>query len=82
MGKPSFAAEIDKIMENPNNGGVPRSTKNEEWRHAMVQWGKAVRRDILVLEYHLKHNFKVNPKEFYGDPGDPGDPPLPPPDDS
>lgn len=79
MGKPSFAADIDKIMENPNNGGVPRSTNNVVWREAMLQWGRAVRRDILVLEYHLKHNFKVDPREFYTDPGDP---PLPPPDDS
>ena len=39
----------------------------------MYEWGRAVRRDILVLEYHLK-KAGVSPTDFYGDPGDP--PPI------
>ena len=38
-------------------------------------WARKVRRDILVIEYHLK-KLGVNPADFY-QPADPGDPPPP-----
>ena len=50
------------------NTSAGRSKLAEDWE----AWGRAVRRDILVLEYHLK---KLGASEFYGDPGDPPPPP-------
>lgn len=48
-----------------------------EWSRRMYWWGRKVRRDILVLEHHLKNLKGANlpNTEFYGDPGDPP-PPL------
>jgi hypothetical protein len=45
----------------------------KDYATRMYEWGRAVRRDILVLEYHLK-KAGVSPTDFYGDPGDP--PPI------
>ena len=45
------------------------------WALDMYVWAKAVRRDILVLEYHLKQNRGVTADDLYGDPGDPPPPP-------
>lgn len=41
----------------------------------IYEWGRRVRRDILVLEYHLKERCRVRDDELYGDPGDPPPPP-------
>jgi len=46
------------------------------WAKDMERWGKAVRRDILVLEYHVKQKYNnVTDDKMYGDPGDPPPPP-------
>lgn len=58
----------EKVQESKN----PRELL--AWCEDMVTWGRRVRRDILVLEHHVKALGKGTP-EFYGDPGDP--PPAP-----
>ena len=58
---------------SPQTRGDARRDVND-YGNRMYEWGRAVRRDILVLEYHLK-KLGVNPNDLYGDPGDPPPPP-------
>ena len=41
------------------------------WVHDWNEFGRRVRRDILVLEKLLVDKCGVDPADFYGDPGDP-----------
>jgi hypothetical protein len=70
----------DLISEKMNgwNGETPRQIPPPKktlkvWTEEMYQWASEVRRDILVLEYHLKLKDPTAP--LYGDPGDPPPPP-------
>ncbi len=49
------------------------------WGREMREWGIRVRRDILVIEEHLKAQSPKNvltDADFYGDPGDPPPEPI------
>ena len=52
---------------------LPKSTGG--WEGDMYEWGRRVRRDILVLEKLLVDNKVINKADLYGDPGDPPPPP-------
>ena len=89
MPDPEIVAHIEREMDgwdgrpDEPTGRVPQDWA--EWAQEMWDWGRRVRRDILVLEYHLfgllnqgdriRERDEVFYSEFYGDPGDP---PLPP----
>jgi hypothetical protein len=55
------------------------SINKDEWNRwylDLFEWGKRVRRDILVIEEHLKDQRKLTDDDFYGDPGDPPPDPI------
>lgn len=59
----------DKIV-----GKIGRQQPSQAYFTKLNEWGQKVRRDILVIEYHLKA-LGVPEADFYGDPGDPPPPP-------
>ena len=68
---------MDYISKKMNGwDGTPDtwpSTGN--WERDMYEWGRRVRRDILVLERLLVDKGDIKQQDLYGDPGDPP-PPL------
>ena len=48
----------------------------KQWYQDFTGWGVRVRRDILVIEEHLKSQGKLTKDDFYGDPGDPPPDPI------
>ena len=75
--------EIERCMNwngMPPHPPLPRPEPNCHnvlpWTREMYKWGLNVRRDILVLEYHVANlTGKLRRELFYGDPGDPPPPP-------
>lgn len=75
-------SKIVDLIKRRMNGwdGMPgpvnsRPQNRMEWASAMYEWGRRVRRDILVIEHHLTTHLNVASDDLYGDPGDPPPPP-------
>ena len=74
---------IKKEMKGWDGTGEDAVTEwgeRHDWALKMYKWGRKVRRDILVIEHHLKTRFPDLKADGFFLPGDPGDPPPPPPD--
>ena len=74
-----------KARMKTNPPGVSYKTKRvsdpaqadlRTWSKELREWGIRVRRDILVIEEHLKDQYKLTNNDFYGDPGDPPPDPI------
>jgi len=89
MPDPEIVAHIEREMDGWDgrpDAPTPVPQTAREWAQEMWEWGRRVRRDILVLEYHMfrllnqgdriRERDEVFYTEFFGDPGDP---PAPPP---
>ena len=79
---PDMNPAIKKLIDDkmkwdgraPEQRGPYRYKEWKEYARNLDQWARAVRRDILVIEYHLKQR-GVKESDLYGDPGDPPPPP-------
>lgn len=68
--KRELGVDGDRIVGRGNPGRMP----SPAYFVKLNEWGLKVRRDILVIEHHLK-SLGVDPADMYGDPGDPPPPP-------
>lgn len=66
-----LVAEAERKADDSRRG---RQLNRAMYFRELDVWARKVRRDILVIEYHLK-KLGVNAADFYGDPGDPPPPP-------
>lgn len=76
--KPEIIDLIQRAMggwDGLSPDAVTRRGNGLAWAEEMYRWGRRVRRDILVIEHHLKAQHRLTDADFYGDPGDPPPPP-------
>ncbi|HLG06779.1 MAG TPA: hypothetical protein VI383_11595 [Gemmatimonadales bacterium] len=68
MGNPS----ADDVRRGPARARV-RGKVEAAWAADMERWGRRVRRDIILLEAHIRQIWPA--AQLYNDPGDPPPPP-------
>ena len=71
---------ITKLVRDAERAGDEARSKRarpflaRDYFKELDEWARKVRRDILVIEYHLK-KLGVTKADIFGDPGDPPPPP-------